>query len=313
VKLVAAFPNRGLAGFAKKHAAAFFDDITFDFVNADGPGAEVMPRMISEQAFDVCDMSPTSMMIAAERGVPIAGLPVISYSGFPFEELVVREGAGIDSPSDLAGKTIGLRTWTNPFKVWLCGMLEAEYGVDFSGVRWITTVSDPIPDLPVPQNVTRVLGRSLVSLLASGEIDAAISPGPNGLPEVRHAFPDATSTAAHWLLNHPVVPVLHLPVIRRALVELYTASVASLVAGFTRAKAAYVAHLQSPTADEVVADSLATSDASLLKRLNVDPVPIGIDAIRGTFGHLATFMLAQGYLQNHRPVDEFFVTPSEAP
>jgi hypothetical protein len=72
VALKAAIPNKGVARLVQEHALELFDGIAFEFAEADGPGAAVMPRMLNELAYDLCDMSPSSFLIARERGVPIS-------------------------------------------------------------------------------------------------------------------------------------------------------------------------------------------------------------------------------------------------
>src|SRR5207237_272340 len=138
-------------------------------------------------------------------------LPVITLTGFPFAEIVVRSAAEIRAPADLAGKTIGIRTWTNPIKPWLAGILTHDYGVDLSDVHWVATVRDPIPGVALPSNASRSDGRSLKELLTAREIDAAISPGPDAIAGVVPLFPDPVAEARAWYARTHILPVLHLP------------------------------------------------------------------------------------------------------
>ena len=303
--VIAAFPNRGLPGLVKGHAAEYFPGIDFDWRPADGPGADVMPKMFGDLAYDVCDVSPSSLLIAAERGIPVAGLPVITSTDVPLGELIVNRSA-IATPADLAGKRIGVRTWTNPVKPWLAGILTHDFGVDLSRVQWVATVRDPLPGVALPPNASRVEGRTLLELLESGEIDAAISPGPVKLDGFGPLFQAASGAGQAWLARSGTLPVMHLPTVRRSLVTDQPGAAEALVAGFAAGKTRYLAGLPE-IARNGTDDPMARRDAALQTEYGVDPIPLGLDVFRTSFERLGTYMVEQGYLQSQPVIDELFV------
>ena len=302
VTLKAAIPNKGVARLVQAHGE-LFEGIAFEFAEADGPGADVMPRMINELAYDVCDMSPSSFLIARERGVPITALPVMTYCGFPFGEIDVRVAAGIETPRDLAGKTIGVRTWTNPMKPWLFGILSREYGVDARDCSWVASIADPVGGVALPPNARRSDGRSLAALLASGEIDAAIMPGKTDARDIIPLFPDPLTHAADWYARTGILPIFHLLAVKTATVEQHPGLADAIVEGFTRAKALYLELLQSVAPDM---DELAANDRRLMARLGIDPVPYGVEANRASLEMFIGAMVDHGYLTSAPPVESLF-------
>ena len=298
-------PPLSLVNELPEHYREYFPRIDFDWRPADGPGADVMPKMFGDLAYDVCDVSPSSLLIAAERGIPVAGLPVITSTDVPLGELIVNRSV-IATPADLAGKRIGVRTWTNPVKPWLAGILTHDYGVDLSRVQWVATVRDPLPGVAVPANVSRMEGRTLLELLESGEVDAAISPGPVKRDGFGPLFPAASGAGQAWLARSGVLPVMHLPAVRRSLVTDQPGAAEALVAGFAAGKRHYLAALPE-IAGSATDDPMVRRDAALHDEYGVDPIPLGLDAFRTSFERLGRYMVEQGYLQSQPVIDALFV------
>ena len=63
-------------------------------------------RMVRDVEFDVCEMAPTTYMIARALGAPFIALPVFIMRRFHHGGFVVRPDSGIKVPKDLEGKTI---------------------------------------------------------------------------------------------------------------------------------------------------------------------------------------------------------------
>ena len=66
-------------------------------------------RMVRDVEFDVCEMAPTTYMIARARGAPYIALPIFVMRRFHHGGFVVRPDAGIKVPKDLEGKKVGVR------------------------------------------------------------------------------------------------------------------------------------------------------------------------------------------------------------
>src|SRR6201995_5595578 len=67
-------------------------------------------RMVRDLEFDVCEMAPTTYMIARARGAPYIALPIFVMRRFHPGGFVGRPASGFKVPKDLEGNKSGDRT-----------------------------------------------------------------------------------------------------------------------------------------------------------------------------------------------------------
>src|SRR5271156_2523884 len=156
-------------------------------------------RMVRDVEFDICEMAPTTYMIARARGAPYIALPIFVMRRFHHGGFVVRPDAGIKVPKDLEGKKVGVRAYSVTTGVWTRGIFINEYGLDSSKVTWVVDDEEHVTTLELPPNVVHAPeGKSLQSMMASGEIQAGFT-GPAGVgragPPIS-GWDQATQTAA---------------------------------------------------------------------------------------------------------------------
>src|ERR1700748_1683832 len=138
-------------------------------------------RMVRDVEFDVCEMAPTTYMIARALGAPFIALPVFIMRRFHHGGFVVRPDSGIKVPKDLEGKQVGVRAYSVTTGVWTRGIFVNEYGLDSSMVTWVVDDEEHVTTLKLPPNVVHAPeGKALARMMASGELQAAFS-GPAGL------------------------------------------------------------------------------------------------------------------------------------
>ena len=94
-------------------------------------------RMVRDVEFDVCEMAPTTYLIARARGAPYIALPIFVMRRFHHGGFVVRPDSGIKAPKDLEGKKVGVRAYSVTTGVWTRGIFTNEYGLDASKVTWV--------------------------------------------------------------------------------------------------------------------------------------------------------------------------------
>src|SRR5271170_7926272 len=138
-------------------------------------------RMVRDVEFDVCEMAPTTYMIARARGAPYIALPIFVMRRFHHGGFVVRPDAGIKVPKDLEGKKVGVRAYSVTTGVWTRGIFINEYGLDSSTVTWVVDDEEHVISLKLPPNVVHAPeGKSLQSMKKAGEIQAGFT-GPAGV------------------------------------------------------------------------------------------------------------------------------------
>src|SRR6202047_1045426 len=158
------------------HTAALKDgSVRIEGVEADF--VEVVPivaayrRMVRDREFDVCEMAPTTYLIARAHGAPFVGLPIFLMRRFHHSGFVVRPEAGIREPRDLEGKKVGARAYSVTTGVWARGIFVNEYGLDSAKVTWVVDDEEHVTTLKLPPNVGHEPeGKSLQRLMKAREI-----------------------------------------------------------------------------------------------------------------------------------------------
>jgi 4,5-dihydroxyphthalate decarboxylase len=108
-------------------------------------------------------------------------LPVFILRNFTARDLYIRKGSAIRSVTDLAGKRIGMYSWTASGSIWYRHFL-AYCGVPPEDVQWtIGEIDAPYANRneTYPAGVGRPApGRSLSDMLLADELDAIYRPPP---------------------------------------------------------------------------------------------------------------------------------------
>jgi 4,5-dihydroxyphthalate decarboxylase len=188
-------------------------------------------QVLQQQSFDMAELSMGSHIAAVAAGRrDYVALPVFLSRSFRHSNLYIRSDAGITCPQDLAGKRIGLVDFQQTAALWLRGLLADDYGVARESIAWVTggllkpVLTDRMAmDLPDGISVTRS-PETLDGLLASGAIDALISPTAppcftQGLAPVTRLWPDPRAEEAAWYAREQVLPIMHVLVVKRSLIE----------------------------------------------------------------------------------------------
>src|SRR5580765_2803917 len=94
--------------------------------------------------------------------------------------LMCRTDSVLSSAADLAGKTIGVRAYTQTTGTWVRGILQHQFGVDLSALQWVTFEPAHVDGFEDPANCTRAAdGKTLLDMTLNGEVDAAIGLEPH--------------------------------------------------------------------------------------------------------------------------------------
>ncbi|NML42246.1 hypothetical protein HHL11_00700 [Ramlibacter sp. G-1-2-2] len=188
------------------------EGLTLEIARYEGSLLNAMRAMLHERAYDVCEMSPSSYLIAKQAGAALIALPIFPFRQFPLDQVVVREDSKFTKPEDIAGATIAVRTWAQPTALWARQYLMDYLGLDLGGVKWMFIGDDPVPGLRRPEGSVTRKGETLEGLLASGAADVAI--GLHSVPPgCRTLIADPEAASRAWRASTGVVPANHLMVV----------------------------------------------------------------------------------------------------
>src|SRR6266705_3331308 len=99
--------------------------------------SELFWRQLKFGDFDVSEMSMSSLMMARAQGDERwAGLPVFTTRKLFHAEILVRRAAGIEKPTDLKGRRVGVPEYQQTAALWTRGALEHEFGVQARDMQW---------------------------------------------------------------------------------------------------------------------------------------------------------------------------------
>ena len=304
-----------------KSGAAAIAGVEPDFVEV-VPIIGAFRRMVRDLEFDVCEMAPTTYMIARALGAPFIALPIFLMRRFHHSGFVVRPDSGIKEPKDLEGKKVGVRAYSVTTGVWTRGIFVNEYGLDSSKVTWVVDDEEHVTSLKLPSNVVHAPdGKSLASMMASGELQAGFS-GPAGIgragpptgaweqraqtssvnyPEL---IANSAEADAQWFRRTGIYPIHGLIVVKTAVLAQHPSVAKSLFDAFLKAKDAYVARLKAGEGNGP--DDLKYRS---LTELVGDPLPYGLKENMPSIEAMLTYGLQQGLIPKRMPMADVFVDP----
>jgi 4,5-dihydroxyphthalate decarboxylase len=210
-----------------KRGAIKSDWLTLDFVEVK-PMHHAFKPMVREHAYDASEMALTTYFQAREHNKGLTLLPAAMLARFQHGAMLYNSEKGAMTPRDLAGKRIGVRSYAQTTGVWLRGILENDYGVDFSKVQWVTFEDGHVAEAKDPPGVERS-SKDMTKMLLDGELDAAIYGA--AMPDdkrLRSIVADPDAEAKQWYAKHKLVPVNHMVVVTDELKRDHPKAVAEL-------------------------------------------------------------------------------------
>jgi 4,5-dihydroxyphthalate decarboxylase len=99
---------------------------------------EIFFRAFRHADYDICELSLSSYSVKTAAGTSsYIGVPVFPSRAFRHTSIYVRSDRGIDTPSDLKGKRIGVPEYQLTANVWARLFLEEDHGLKASDVTWV--------------------------------------------------------------------------------------------------------------------------------------------------------------------------------
>src|SRR4051812_1013991 len=185
------------------------------------PITAAMRRMVRALEFDICEMAVTTYLCAKTLGKPFTAIPVFVTRNVHHGAIWHNVKAGIKAPKDLEGRTVAVnRGYTVTTGLWARAVLQTEYGVDLSKVRWSSTDDEHVAEFVPPPNADYALkGQDIGKLLAAGEIAAAIGDVKVDSPDVKQLIPDARKAGFAAYKKTGIYPMNHGVVIKDSVIQ----------------------------------------------------------------------------------------------
>ena len=295
--------------------------IDLDFVVIDNP-REIFDRMASGMEFDACEMSGTEYITGLSAGTsPFVAIPVFASRMFRHGFIVINTQSGIQKPKDLEGRRVGVQLYTMSAAMWIRGMLQHEYGVDLSTVRWVQGAIDSpgahgaptvAPLLKQPNIENNETDKSLSELLEIGKLDSIFSAVlPTGLGRhhaIERLFPNFRELETDYYRRNRIFPIMHFVVIRRDVFDTYPEVASALYDAFCRAKTIALNHLRFSGALRYMLPFLPADVDEIDDIFDGDPWPYGVARNRPTLEAEIQYMVEQHYIPEALPIENLFVS-----
>lgn len=281
---------------------------------------EIFFRAFRHTEFDICELSLSSFAVQVARGKSaFVGVPAFLSRGFRHTSIYVRTDSGIRRPEDLKGRRVGVPEYQLTACVWARALLEDDYGVKPSDIRWVRGgVEEPgRPEkihVELPADVqleSAPESRSLNAMLETGEIDAFIGPrAPSsydrGHPNVDRLFADPTVVAADYYRRTRIFPIMHVLGIRRALAEVHPWLPAACLKAFEESKSLALTKLGDTSATKVTLPFVEEQLKAARELMGQDYWPYGVAANRHVLESFLHHHHRQGLSPRRLEVEELF-------
>jgi 4,5-dihydroxyphthalate decarboxylase len=187
-------------------------------------------RVVRDLEFDVAELALMTFLLAKAHGKPYRLLPAVVTARFQHSTLAYNPQRGKLSPGQLAGKKVGMRSYSVTTATWVRGILADDYGVDLDKVNWITFEDPHVAEFRDPPNATRMpAGKDAKAMLLAGEIDAAILAEPPTDGPLKTLIPDPAAAAAAWKAKNRAIQINHMVTVKDTVSDSQAQDVVSLL------------------------------------------------------------------------------------
>jgi len=267
---------------ALKRGEVLSPHVAFDFADVKVPNT-AFKRAVRDIEFDVSELAIVTFLMAKAHGKPLTLLPAVVVARFQHPYLVYNAERGPLVPGDLAGRRVGIRSYSVTTAMWIRGILADDYGVDLDKVKWITFEEAHVAEYRDPPTVERApAGSDAMSMLLEGRLDAAVLAAPSTDPRIRTLIPDPAAAARAWHKRNQALQINHMVVVKESLSRSDPRAVREIYRLLLESKRA------APAAGEI------------------DTTPFGIEANRRNLEVAIDYVHRQKLIPRAFSVDELF-------
>jgi 4,5-dihydroxyphthalate decarboxylase len=240
--------------------------------------SEMFWRQLHFEEFDISEMSMSSLLMTIANGDKRwVGIPIFTTRNFFHTGIMVRADAGIESPTDLRGKRIGVPEYQQTAALWARAALQHVYDVKPDEIRWWMERNEEMSHggatgFTPPNNIEfHYIDRdsSLGAMLLAGELDGSLLylAGGNLVDRssadisrdgrFRRLFPDPIQEGVSYYERTGLYPINHGFVVKREVCEAHPWVVLNIFNAFSKARDTWQAGAQDYMAPFVATGALS--------------------------------------------------------
>ncbi|MEA2951390.1 MAG: 4,5-dihydroxyphthalate decarboxylase [Alphaproteobacteria bacterium] len=296
------------------------EGIELNFIPIELP-RPIFDRMSGGEEFDVAEYSSSEFVQRLASGnCNFVALPVFLSRSFRHDVIAINKRSGINKPKDLEGKRVGVALYTMTAAIFIRGLLQHEYGVDLSKIKWVQGAinsagahGDPhvLPLLKEPDLSYIPPGKSLDEMLVSGEVDCTMGTSvPRSIlnnPDIGRLLPNYYQDEKDYYAKTKIFPIMHLVAIRRDVYEKHPFVATSLYNAFVQAKNLALKKMFSTRALRYMMPFLPAQLDEIRDVFGDDPWPYGVEENRPSLEALVQYMHDQHFIPKKMPIEDLFV------
>jgi 4,5-dihydroxyphthalate decarboxylase len=247
-------------------------------------------------------------------------LPVFPSRLFRHSSVYVNADADVSDVADLNGAVIGTPEWSMTASLWMRGILGEHHDVDLASIHWRTGgLEEPgrrekAPMTPPAHYDVSHIGDvdTLSEQLIRGDLTALITARApraflQGDRRIRRLWPDFRAAERTYFDTTQIVPIMHVVVIRRALLTAHPWVANNLVDAFERARTPVQRELLDTavcTSSLIWESSYAEAEQAVLG----DPFRCGVAENAASLDALLTYAHEQGFSRRRLAPEDVFVS-----
>ena len=272
-------------------------------------------RMLRHEEFDVCELSLIAYLVAWDQKRAFTAIPVFPHRRFRHGYMVKRMNCGVEKPSDLNGKRVGLDTLQNSAGLWMRGILQDHYGVDLKSIEWWCQEEEDVPFEPAKWMKLRRVpkDKDIDQMLVGGELEGALYPETlpsirNGSPKTALLFPHPKESEIDYYKKSGIFPIMHAVVIKNSVLEKDPWVAVSLLQAFQKSKEICYERMKDPRNFALVWVKELMQEQR--KIFGPDPWPYNLEENRAALESVVRYEHDQGMIKKKPKIAELFFPPS---
>jgi 4,5-dihydroxyphthalate decarboxylase len=284
---------------------------------------ECFRRAYIDKEFEVSEIGLSPYLIAFSRGIsPYVALPIFLSRMFRHSSIYKRNDRGINIPTDLLGKKVGVVEYQMSAVLWMRGMLLDDHGIHADQIQWYQSGLNTIGrkekfPLNLPDDFPLIVvesGETLSEMLECGFLDAVISPQPprcyqpSKNKNISRLFEKFALEEKDYYKRTKIFPIMHALGIREDIHRRHPWLGKNLLEAFEASKKISDGDLFEMAAPKIGLPWIVSHAEETVDILGDDFWPYGVEANRHTLEAMVRYSYEQGLSVRKLNIDSIFAT-----